>query len=80
MASNSNASLGITTLEVVNLRSSLLETTKLLDNVALDKYSFVRAAYLARRLDAVLDGASAPVADDGDPGDSPPAPAKPAPK
>ena len=80
LATNSNASLGITTLEVVNLRSSLLAATKLLDEVALDKYSFVRTAFLARRLDAVLDGASAPVADDGDPGDSPPPAAKPAPK
>ena len=28
-----------------------------LDQVALDKYSFVRDAYLARRLDALYDGA-----------------------
>ncbi len=83
LATNSNASLGITTLELVQLRSSLLSTTKLIDEVALDKYTFVREAYLARRLDAVLDGASPPAADDGDPGDSPPppsTPAKPAPK
>ena len=80
LATNSNASLGITTLELVSVRSSLLSTTKLIDDAALDKYTFIREAYLARRLDAVLDGASAPVADQGDPGDSAPPPAKPAPK
>ncbi len=83
LAANSNASLGITTLELVNVRAGLLSTTKLIDEVALDKYTFVREAYLARRLDAILDGASPPAADDGDPGDSTPplsTPAKPAPK
>jgi phospholipid-binding lipoprotein MlaA len=35
---------GLTTLELVNVRASLLETTRLLDGVALDKYSFLRRA------------------------------------
>ena len=48
---------GITTLEVVSLRASLLGTTDLLDAVALDRYTFWRQAYLSRRLDAVYDGA-----------------------
>ena len=76
LANNGNAALGITTLELVNLRAGLLSTTKMIDDVALDKYSFVRGAFLARRLDAVTDGKAAPVADDSDPGDSAPPPSK----
>ncbi len=77
----SAGSAAFTGLELVNLRANLLATTRLLDQVALDQYSFVRGAYLARRQAAVLDGAGAPAAmDTGDPGDSPPAPAKPAPQ
>ncbi len=48
---------GMTALELVSLRANLLSTTRLLDDVALDRYSFVRDAYLARRLDALYDGA-----------------------
>lgn len=44
-------------LELVNTRSNLLATTQLLSDVALDRYSFVRDAYLSRRLDQVYDGA-----------------------
>ncbi len=49
---------GLSALELVNLRASLLSATKLLDDVALDRYSFLRDAYLARRRDAVYDGAA----------------------
>ncbi len=48
---------GVMVLEIVNLRANLLSTTQLLDQVALDRYSFVRDAYLARRRDALYDGA-----------------------
>ncbi len=44
-------------LQLVNVRSELLATTKLLSDVALDRYSFVRDGYLARRVDQVWDGA-----------------------
>ena len=47
----------IASLQLVNVRAELLATTKLLDDVSLDKYSFVRDGYLARRLDQVYDGA-----------------------
>ena len=49
--------LAVTGAQVVDLRTGLLDTTRLLDQVALDKYSFVRDAYLARRRDAQYDGA-----------------------
>jgi phospholipid-binding lipoprotein MlaA len=48
---------GLATLELLQARTELLGTTGLIDQVALDKYSFVRDAYLARRLDQVWDGA-----------------------
>ena len=46
-----------TPLQLVQLRAELLDTTKLLDQISLDKYSFVRDAFLARRLDQIHDGA-----------------------
>lgn len=50
-------SWAVTALEIVTTRANLLATTQLLGEAALDRYSFVRDAYLARRLDAVYDGA-----------------------
>lgn len=48
--------LGITLLQIVNTRADLLGATRVLDDVALDKYSFLRDAYLARRQNQVYDG------------------------
>jgi phospholipid-binding lipoprotein MlaA len=47
---------GLTTLELVHSRADLLSATSLLEQVALDKYSFVRDSYLARRRNQVFDG------------------------
>ena len=47
---------GLTTLELVHGRADLLAATNLLEQVALDKYSFVRDSYLARRRNQVFDG------------------------
>jgi phospholipid-binding lipoprotein MlaA len=46
----------LTTLELVHARAGLLSATNLLDQVAFDKYSFVRDSYLARRRSLVFDG------------------------
>ena len=46
----------LTVLGVVNSRSQLLSATKALDVIALDRYSFVRDAFLSRRLRLVYDG------------------------
>lgn len=56
-------------LEVINTRTLLLSTTGLIDQVALDRYSFIRDAYLARRLDQVYDGAPPLEVFDDDPGE-----------
>ena len=39
----------ITALQVINTRANLLRVTDMLDGIALDKYTFVRDAYLQRR-------------------------------
>lgn len=59
-------------LQLVNVRAELLATTKLLGDVSLDKYSFVRDAYLARRLDQVWDGAPPLEKYEDDAADTPP--------
>lgn len=45
-----------TGVDAVDTRARLLPATDLVDRVALDKYSFVRDAYLARRESQVRDG------------------------
>ena len=74
------ASYGVTSLEIVHLRAGLLGATQLLDQVALDKYLFIRQAYLSRRRDAVYDGAAPLESFDDFPADPAAEPAKPAPK
>ena len=74
------ASYGITSLQIVDLRAGLLGTTQLLDQVSLDKYLFIRQAYLSRRRDAVYDGAAPLESFDDFPADPGAEPAKPAPK
>lgn len=46
----------LTALEVIQTRSELLQAGDLLGQVALDRYTFVREAYLARRRSLVYDG------------------------
>ena len=75
------ATYGIAAVEVVNLRAGLLGATQLLNDVALDKYTFLRQAYLARRLDVVYDGSPPLQKFDDEPADPMAEPAaKPAPK
>ena len=48
--------LGLTGLQIVNTRSGLLRATGVIDDIALDRYTFVRDAYLQRRRSLVFDG------------------------
>ena len=54
---------GIWTLQLVNTRAGLLGASRMLDDIALDKYTFVRDAYLQRRRSLVLDGEEPPTPD-----------------
>lgn len=62
-------------LQLVNVRAELLATTQLLSDVSLDKYSFLRDAYFARRIDQIYDGAP-PLEKFEDEGADEPAPPK----
>lgn len=72
------------TLTIINARANLLQASSLMDDIALDKYVFLRDAYLQRRQNQVYDGhpPEEPDADDGTdgsedeaPSDTPAAPA-----
>ena len=47
----------VTAMELISTRANLLSAGNLVDSVALDRYSFLRDAYLSRRRDALYDGA-----------------------
>ncbi len=55
----------VTGLQLVNTRAGLLGASKVLDDIALDKYTFIRDAYLQRRRSLVYDGDEPPPKDDG---------------
>ena len=48
--------IGLTTLRLVDVRAGLLDASRIVDEIALDKYVFVRDGYLARRRSLVYDG------------------------
>jgi phospholipid-binding lipoprotein MlaA len=63
------ASWEVSALNAVSTRAGLLGASQILNEVALDPYSFLRDAYLARRRNQVYDG-NPPDDDDSDGGDS----------
>ncbi len=56
LVNDSAATIGLTGLSLVNTRAELLGASRLLGDVALDPYAFLRDAYLARRRNLVWDG------------------------
>lgn len=48
--------IGLTAVQIVSVRAGLLGATSVIDDIALDKYTFVRDAYLQRRRSLVFDG------------------------
>lgn len=57
LPSTSADQYAITALELLNTRTNLLQAGNFVDSVAIDKYAFLRDAYLSRRRDALYDGA-----------------------
>ena len=47
---------GVTAAKAIDKRASLLKAEKILDEAALDRYTFIREAYLQRRNNLVYDG------------------------
>ncbi len=55
-----------TALRLVDRRAALLDASNLLEDAALDRYQFVRDAYLQRRLSRIYDGDPPEPQEDGD--------------
>jgi phospholipid-binding lipoprotein MlaA len=51
-----SAKVGAYVVQIINTRSSLLGATSVIDEISLDKYTFIRDAYLQRRRSLVYDG------------------------
>jgi phospholipid-binding lipoprotein MlaA len=64
---NGGTTASLALVEAVHTRASLLGATSLLGQVALDRYSFVRDSYLARRRSAIFDGNPPPEPEDEEP-------------
>jgi phospholipid-binding lipoprotein MlaA len=54
-------------LQILNTRAGLLGASRVLDDIALDKYTFVRDAYLQRRRSLTFDGDEPDLPDDPKP-------------
>ena len=67
---------GVGVINIVNTRANLLGATRVIEDIALDKYSFIRDAYLARRRSLVYDGEPPEPPPDEEPADT--APSEPA--
>jgi phospholipid-binding lipoprotein MlaA len=65
--SNTGLQASLTTLQVVDIRANLLGASQALDAISLDKYAFIRDAYLQRRRSLVYDGNPPEVAEPEDP-------------
>jgi phospholipid-binding lipoprotein MlaA len=67
LVNNTGASVGLSAVEAVNIRARLLDTEKVLDEAgAVDRYSFLRDAYLQRREVLIYDGNPPKKNDDDD--------------
>ena len=62
---------GIVGLQIVNTRAKLLGASQVIDDIALDKYTFLRDAYLQRRRSLVFDGDAPEAPDPSVPQDTP---------
>ncbi len=61
--SDGSYQFGVVGLQIINTRAKLLGASQVIDDIALDKYTFIRDAYLQRRRSLVFDG-DAPAAPD----------------
>jgi phospholipid-binding lipoprotein MlaA len=70
LAGEGASAYAMTAMELIHYRAGLLSTGSLLNQIALDKYVFVRASYLAKRRNDVYDG-NPPLSEDDDPYEEP---------
>jgi len=65
--SDGSYQFGIVGLQIINTRAKLLGASSVIDDIALDKYTFIRDAYLQRRRSLVFDGDAPELPDAPDP-------------
>ena len=65
--SDGSYQFGIVGLQIINTRAKFLGASQVIDDIALDKYSFIRDAYLQRRRSLVFDGDAPPAPDASSP-------------
>jgi phospholipid-binding lipoprotein MlaA len=58
---------GLAVIQLTDARANLLSASRVLDGIALDKYSFIRDAYVARRRSLVYDGDPPELPEDKEP-------------
>jgi phospholipid-binding lipoprotein MlaA len=73
---DTNAVWGLSALQIINVRAGLLGASKVLEGAALDKYSFIRDAYMQRRRNQLYDGDPPDEPELQEPADAAPPPAK----
>ena len=56
LINNGSTQAGIISLQIINTRANLLGAMRVIDDISLDKYTFIRDAYLQRRRSLVFDG------------------------
>jgi phospholipid-binding lipoprotein MlaA len=72
---DSGVNIGLSALNLIDTRASLLSASRVVDGIALDKYTFIRDAYIARRRNLVYDGNPPELPEETEP--AAPAPAAP---
>jgi phospholipid-binding lipoprotein MlaA len=65
LTNDGTARIGLTVLELIDIRTSLLGADKLIEAISIDKYVFIRDGYLTRRRSLVYDGEPPEAPDDG---------------
>ena len=70
LSQDSATQIGLSTLQLIDIRASLLGASRIVDDIALDNYVFVRDGYLSRRRSLVYDGDPPDIPE---PNDEPPA-------
>jgi phospholipid-binding lipoprotein MlaA len=71
VVNDSTAGVSLSLLNLVDTRANLLSASRVVDGIALDKYSFIRDAYVARRRNLVYDGSPPELPEDKEPATPP---------
>jgi phospholipid-binding lipoprotein MlaA len=67
VVNDSGVNVGLAALQLVDTRANLLSASRVIEGIALDKYTFIRDAYIARRRNLVYDGNPPELPEDNEP-------------